>query len=141
MKKEKRKLVELKFKDGKSIEVNTLGELIDAVHDNTMLCIASYSSCLFVGPRKWFVRDVEVIQKHYGREQGYSSGASFVPLRDRKIISHRIRKLPGEPRMLMLEVEGRERGDLWLLSEYVPTIEKYRKRYARRQRIGHTVKV
>jgi len=139
MKVKRREQVELKFKDGKRIEVNTLGELIDAVHDNTMLCIASYSSCLFIGPKRWFVRNVDVIEKRYAWQGCVRRGELFKPLRDRKIIAHRIRKLPSEPRMLMIEIEGSEIGDLWLLSEYVTTVKKYRRRYAPRQRIGNTV--
>jgi len=136
----RRERVELKFKDGNSLEVNTLGELIDAVHDNTMLCIASHSSCLFNGPKRWFVRDVDAIEKHYGWQGCIRGDGAFKPLRDRRITAHRIRKLPGEPRMLMVEIEGRENGDLWLLSEYAPTVEKYWRRYKPRHSRGQTVK-
>ena len=60
--------MELKFKDGKSIEVNTLGELIDAVHDNTMLCIASGLTCQneFIKTQsveEWKNFNAETIQK------------------------------------------------------------------------------
>ena len=120
----------LKYKGRKKL-VKTIEDALSILDDNSPIAVGSRSAFYFIGSVSDYRRDIPLIEDHYRRKYEHGlirdpDGAPYQSMADRTVREIRIRDVPGEPKALVLIVEGWEMGELWLLSEYAPAIRRYR---------------
>ena len=102
----------LKYKGRKKL-VKTIEDALSILDDNTPIAVGSKSAFYFMGNVAEYRRDIPLIEEHYRRkyENGIirdPEGAPYQSMADRTVREMRIRDVPGEPKALVLIVEGQE---------------------------------
>ena len=107
--------------DRKGIKPNILLEALRVIDDNTLIAVGSDSGFVFIGLKKQFFSDLQLIETYYKRKAPNYFRIKVKPFRpflDRQVTDMYYRKTPGEPMLLVITVDGTESGRVWLLSEY-----------------------
>ena len=106
------------YKDAKP---DTLLEALRAIDDNTLIAIGSDSGFIFIGLKKQFDSDLQLIETYYKRKAPNYFRIKvkpFKPFLDRQVTDMYYRKTPGESLLLVIIVDGTESGRLWHPNEY-----------------------
>lgn len=107
--------------DRKGIKPDILLEALRVINDNTLIAVGSNSGFVFIGLKKQFYSDLQLIETYYKYKTQNAFRVKiepFEPLLDRRIKEMYIRTTPNEPTLLVITVTGTESGRVWLLSEY-----------------------
>ena len=120
--------------DYKGIKPDILLEALRVIDDNTLIAVGSDSGFVFIGLKKQFFSDLQLIETYYkGKAPNYFriKVKPFRPFLDRQVTDMYYRKTPGEPLLLVIIIDGTESGRLWHPNEYEKAKREYTN-YARR---------
>lgn len=130
--------IEHKVEDG-----ITLGEFLKDIKPGTYVAIGAASSFFYIGPVEEFTEDIPMIDFHYHfmsardtipkKYTNSETGEMYihqkpyvphVPFLQHRVTKYYARRIDGEPAMWIIEVDGPENGEIWLLEEYERLIAK-----------------
>lgn len=121
----------------------TLGEFIKDIKPDTYVAIGAGSGFFFIGKVEDLLHDIPMIDMHYHfmavrdtipRKRVLSSGETIIrqspyvphiPFLQHNVEKYYARRVPDEPAMWVIDVDGEEAGTVWLLSEYGDSIESF----------------
>lgn len=108
--------MKLKTRSGEERVIETLGELLALMKPRDAIAVTAKTAFIFLGTVEDWYKLRPDIDSYYNDS-----------MEDRKVKRLYRRDLMGEPRMLVIDIEGEENGPVWLLSEMPMAAKKYKR--------------